>query len=251
MGIRSMSAGRLAVAAALALAGAAAAADSAEFSLIGFSRGGGHVAWEQYGVQDGSGFPWASLYVESAVSGRTALGDTLVLNIYEEGWPEDWFDEDLDLVGLLRDSLLARHGAEMERMGIVPGEEGAPLIVRLPTDLSRYESTEFVREWYAPGYSRGPRYRLELQSDSVGTEMMYRQPLVALKLVLQAAGREVVLADDGGEGAPVAYSYGVSAVHMYGDSTIAVLLSRMMPGFEGANSRWRVVAAVLPEDLRP
>lgn len=251
MGIRSVSAKWLAVLAVLAVTGAAAAADSAEFNLIGFSRSGGHVAWEQYGVQDGSGFPWASLYVESAVSGNTVLGDTLVLNIYEGGLPEDWFDQDLDLVGLLRDSLLSAHGPEMDRMGIMPGEEGVPLMVRLPTDLSRYQSTEFVREWYAPGFSRGPRYRLELRSDSVATEMMYMQPLVALKLVLQAAGREIVLAEDGGEGAPVAYGYGVGAVHMYGDSTLAVLLGKTTPGFEGPNSRWRLVAFVLPPGLRP
>ena len=241
---------RLFVPAALLAASLSGAADLAEFALVGFSRDGSHVAWEEYGVQDGSGFPWAGLVVVEAASGETVLADTLLLNLYSSGYPERW-EEELDLVGLLRDSVRTLLAPALDSLGIEEGRTGVALLTRLPTDASHYRTTEFVRQWWGPGYARGSRYMLELECDTLGREMMYNAPLVSLRLVLRAAGRELVLADDGGDGAPMAYWYRIRGVHMYGDSTLAVALSKGLPGFEGPDTRWRVVARVLPEELRP
>lgn len=55
-----------ALAAALAIGagdGPAAAADAAKRSIIGFSGDGAYFAFEEYGVQDGSGFPYSNVYV--------------------------------------------------------------------------------------------------------------------------------------------------------------------------------------------
>ncbi len=41
----------------------AAAADASDRAIIGFSKDGGHFAFEEYGVQDGSGFPYADIYI--------------------------------------------------------------------------------------------------------------------------------------------------------------------------------------------
>ena len=241
---------RLFVPAALLAASLSGAADLAEFALVGFSRDGSHVAWEEYGVQDGSGFPWASLAVVEASSGETVLADTLLLNLYSSGYSERWEDE-LDLVGLLRDSVRTLLAPALDSLGIEEGRTGVALLTRLPTDASHYRTTEFVRQWWGPGYARGPRYMLQLECDTLGREMMYNAHLVSLRLVLRAAGRELVLADDGADGAPMAYWYRIREVHMYGDSTLAVVLSKGLPGFEGPDTRWRVVARVLPEELRP
>ncbi len=241
---------RLFVLAALLAASLSMAADLAEFALVGFSRDGSHVAWEEYGVQDGSGFPWASLAVVEAESGETFLADTLILNLYSSGYPEQWEDE-LDLVGLLRDSLRTLLAPSMDSLGIEEGRRGVALLTRLPTDASHYRTTEFVRQWWGPGYARGPRYMLETRCDTLGREMMYNAPLVSLRLVLRASGEELVMADDGADGAPMAYWYRIRGVHMYGDSTLAAVLSKGLPGFEGPDTRWRVVARVLPEGLRP
>ena len=226
-------------------------ADMADFRFYGFSRDGSHLAWEQYGIQDGSGFPWASFTIQSALTGERIASDTLVLNLYSQGWPEAWQEQGLDALGMLRDSLLSTMGADLDRLEIPEGAAGVALLERLETDLSEYSTAEFVREWLGPGYSRGPRYRLTLQCDSVATEMMYMAPLVSLRILLEGAGRELVLADDGEAGAPVAYWYHVRGVRMYADSVLAVVLSKGEPGFEGPNTRWRVVAGVLPEGLRP
>ena len=49
--------------ASLALAAPAAAGDRAQFDAIGFSEDGRYFAFEEFGVQDGSGFPYSNIYV--------------------------------------------------------------------------------------------------------------------------------------------------------------------------------------------
>lgn len=44
------------------LAASALAGDRAEIALLGFSDDGRYFAFEEYGVQDGSGFPYATIY---------------------------------------------------------------------------------------------------------------------------------------------------------------------------------------------
>jgi predicted secreted protein len=40
----------------------ALAADTAALSILGFSRDQGVFAFEEYGIQDGSGFPYSNIY---------------------------------------------------------------------------------------------------------------------------------------------------------------------------------------------
>ncbi|TIL61031.1 MAG: hypothetical protein E5Y89_28055, partial [Mesorhizobium sp.] len=46
----------------LATVATAGAGDVAELEILGFSKDGGVFAFEEYGVQDGSGYPYASRY---------------------------------------------------------------------------------------------------------------------------------------------------------------------------------------------
>ncbi|MBN9059609.1 MAG: DUF2259 domain-containing protein, partial [Rhizobiales bacterium] len=42
---------------------AAMAGDFAERSILGFSPDGGRFAFEEFGIQDGSGFPYSNIFV--------------------------------------------------------------------------------------------------------------------------------------------------------------------------------------------
>jgi predicted secreted protein len=53
----------LAIIAFFALASAAAAGDYADREIIGFSPDGRFFAFEEYGMQDGSGFPYSNIYL--------------------------------------------------------------------------------------------------------------------------------------------------------------------------------------------
>jgi predicted secreted protein len=46
---------------------AALAGDTAELQILGFSRDGGFFAFEQYGIQDGSGFPYSDIFVVDVI----------------------------------------------------------------------------------------------------------------------------------------------------------------------------------------
>ncbi len=60
------------LAALLWLAPAAQAGDTADLQVLGFSRDGTTFAFEQYGIQDGSGFPYSEIFVVDVI------GDTWV-----------------------------------------------------------------------------------------------------------------------------------------------------------------------------
>ncbi len=54
------------------LAPAAQAGDTADVQLLGFSKNGDFFAFEQYGIEDGSGFPYSEIFVVDVI------GDTWV-----------------------------------------------------------------------------------------------------------------------------------------------------------------------------
>ncbi|MGE0213239.1 MAG: DUF2259 domain-containing protein [Parvibaculaceae bacterium] len=66
-------------------AGTAFAADAADRTLLGFSADGRWFAFEQYGVQDGSGFPYAELYVIDLDKDAWAAGTPVKALIQDEG----------------------------------------------------------------------------------------------------------------------------------------------------------------------
>lgn len=57
----------VAVLAWLFVAPAASAGDTADFQLLGFSKNGDFFAFEQYGFQDGSGFPYSEIFVVDVI----------------------------------------------------------------------------------------------------------------------------------------------------------------------------------------
>lgn len=58
----------------LAFIAPASAADNADSALLGFSPDGRYFAFEEYGVQDGSGFPFSSIYVIDTTSDQWVSG---------------------------------------------------------------------------------------------------------------------------------------------------------------------------------
>src|SRR5437868_5180577 len=52
----------------------ARAADNAERAVIGFSPDGRYFAFEQYGVQDGSGFPYSEIFIIDLPANRWVKG---------------------------------------------------------------------------------------------------------------------------------------------------------------------------------
>jgi predicted secreted protein len=85
-GVRKASA-RLAaslIVALLALALPAAAADRALIEMLGYSEDGAYFAFEQFGIQDGSGFPFSQIFIVDLASDKWVAGTPVEARIDDE-----------------------------------------------------------------------------------------------------------------------------------------------------------------------
>ncbi|MGI9515023.1 MAG: DUF2259 domain-containing protein [Anderseniella sp.] len=62
----------------------AVAADASDRAIIGFSMDGSHFAFEEYGVQDGSGFPYANIYIIDLKNDKWVKGSPIRVIVRDE-----------------------------------------------------------------------------------------------------------------------------------------------------------------------
>lgn len=72
-----------------AFAGGATAGDFAERDVIGFSPDGHYFAFEEYGVQDGSGFPYSNVYIIDVDADRWLPGTPVRVLLEDEQLERD------------------------------------------------------------------------------------------------------------------------------------------------------------------
>lgn len=61
-----------------------AAADASDRAIIGFSKDGSHFAFEEYGMQDGSGFPYADIYIINLKTDKWVKGSPIRVLVRDE-----------------------------------------------------------------------------------------------------------------------------------------------------------------------
>lgn len=66
------------------IASACRAGDMAEFRAIGFAPGGKYFAFEQYGTQDGSGFPYSDIFIIETASDTWVAGTPIRVELEDE-----------------------------------------------------------------------------------------------------------------------------------------------------------------------
>ncbi len=225
------------LAASLYQASPAAAGSAAAFNPLGFSEDGRYFAFEEFGVQDGSGFPFAGIYVIDLSEDRWASAPVRVT-----------LEDDAAPAGSARAQALAEAAPALEARQLT-----APAFaVALHGDgepVGDGDSLTFGR----PGYGLdGPQ---DLATLSLVTTLPSYvgpcvteyglDPPVGYRLVLSTAGGETVLHDDktvpASRGCTVAYRlYGVFAPAGWGwnGSTAVVVLSVFTHGFEGPDRRF-------------
>lgn len=68
----------------LALAAPALAGDAAQFNPLGFSLDGRYFAYEEFGVQDGSGFPYSNVFILDVTEDKWAGGSPFRVRLEDE-----------------------------------------------------------------------------------------------------------------------------------------------------------------------
>jgi predicted secreted protein len=215
------------------------AGDRALVDVIGYSENTNYFAFEEFGIQDGSGFAYSSIYVVNLDTDSWALGTPIRVRANDETTP----------LSQVRAEAQAKASENLEALDIdLPAE-----LVALAGDGVPGEDAQTLR-FGAPGYSPGAvtgDYELRLSSFATTAvapcaEWFSVDPM-GYQLVIASAGKERLIHRDEAlprsRGCPVTYRlYGVALPFNAGSVEAAVALVSVYPGgFEGPDRRFLAV----------
>lgn len=219
------------------------AGDFAEFRPIGFSTDGGVFAFEQFGVQDGSGFAYAERYYINTASDNYLPGTPVKVVIADEN-------------ATINDArAMARsQAATVESGSGATPDPGVFAAFSPPTEQGhddaflRYQSVMIV-----PGSYPGRMHSVELTQFPLPApadcEAM-DQPVAGFKLEMKEKSgvpQSIMLHADttvpSSRNCPLSYSLAGSMTHPNpdGSTTHAIIILVRSIGFEGPNGRYLVV----------
>lgn len=224
----------------LALSVPAQAGDFATRDIIGFSPDGGTFAFEEHGVQDGSGFAYSNIYVIDTASDEWLPGTPFRV-LFE--------DETADPAAVRAENAAAAR-ALLEERGIAPS--GQHVASNPVTELSADPHlVVFNPRMVLPPIDEPVTLRLEHFSlpsnrlcDSFGLSRGFA-------LTLERAGQQRVLHRDTrlpqSRVCPTSYRIGDVVTYFpdAGNPVLAVLVLMETIGFEGPDGRWLAVTAPL------
>lgn len=220
------------------------AGDYATLNVIGFSKDGRFLAFEEYGTQDGSGFPYSNIYFIDTAK-NTYAASRIAVTIEKETVVE--------INARNRAALLA--AKKIKQFGIVKGNVGKLVVSHLMTDLTfdseadKPSSVIRFAEEIGSMYHRGD-YELSLTQIPVKTKECEPFEIETTMLELKLADKEndtskflqkdTTLPSSRG----CALYYRLQDVYLYKDS-IAVFVGVFTQGFEGPDMRFMAVTGKL------
>ncbi len=215
----------------LLLAPAARAGDMAELEIVGFSPDGETFAYEQYGISDGSGFPWVEIRFVDTWDDCPAA-PPIRLEDEEEGALES-----------LRTAARTRAVPTFRKLGLMSAVDGESLFSRpVAGDLFSFQALTTARVALL-----GDPMDLQVVETPVadGNEDPFTGGGAALRLVAvePVSGVSIVLHDDDGVLPPeraAARDYSIVAVRKVAEGHVVVLAYRV-PAFEGPSLRYMAV----------
>ncbi|MGV8839227.1 MAG: DUF2259 domain-containing protein [Bauldia sp.] len=233
----------LAIAALFAFASAAAAGDYADREIIGFSPDGRFFAFEEYGMQDGSGFPYSNIYVIDTTTDTWVTGTPVRVRLENEN------------ATVAEARAQARAGAATALASRSIGEPGRillsnPLTEVVPDPLV----AEFQTFAYSPRLSETnlltvAEYPLYLKACDfgLGDTMGFELTLRTVTGEVRTLHRDTAI--PASRACPI--GYGISDVIGFdgvpgGEVTIIVILNVFQIGFEGPDRRFIAIATSIP-----
>lgn len=221
------------------LAGPALAGDRALINVIGYSDDANFFAFEEFGIQDGSGFAYSSIYIVDLANDTWVMGTPIRLQA----------DDEATTLGQIRAAVQAQAAENIVAFGIDRPAEFAALIGDGVPGADA-QALRFGTPAYSPGDVVGD-YQLALSSfpttaASPCAEWFAIDPL-GYQLTLSDGGSARVIHRDEAlprsRGCPMTYRlYGVVLPHNSSAASHAVALISVYPGgFEGPDRRFIAV----------
>ncbi|WP_170848318.1 DUF2259 domain-containing protein [Devosia sp. YR412] len=215
------------------------AGDRALLDVIGYSEDARYFAFEEFGIQDGSGFAYSSIYVVDLSSDSWVIGTPIKLVAEDEA----------ETLQQLRAKVQAQAAGQLGELGVdVPAELVALVGDGVP------ENDGQVLRFGAPGYGPGEvsgDHELLLSTFpttavSPCAEWFAVDPLGYALSITEGEGERLVHRDGNlprSRGCPTGYRlYGVALPFQAQDVADAVVLISVYPGgFEGPDRRFIAV----------
>lgn len=232
---------------AIAAPASALAGDAAEFNMLGFSADGGIFAFEEYGIQDGSGFAYANRYYIDTAKDAFVPGSPIRIQPQSEDPSVDDVRAEARKKGeaIIADAELAKH----------PGYTAAiNPVSELSADPFRIVANSSP---LYPQPSDPMEFRLEeLEGIKSGVKCEEWQEIRGFRLLkvdTHPGGVTKILHEDkqipASRGCPLGYRIG--AVQSYfpdgGPHIAVVILAVRSFGFEGPDYRWLAVSTTVGE----
>lgn len=217
---------------ALLVAGQGWSNSSTSVEFLGFSNDAAFAAWEEYGIQDGSGFPVSIITVlglrECRVAGRFET-------VLEDGCGD---------LGAARELCRAEASGLLDSLSD-GWLEGRLCVLHLPTDLSVPRDSARFHSWRpVPGYYEGDRTVILTAEAVNGTELeeywLLVPELLSVSVRDNATGTVRVIRHDTetDPGLSGMFGYGIEGIWALGDSAFAVSIQALRLGFEGPDLRY-------------
>jgi len=229
----------------------AQAGDGAALNVLGFSADGRYFAFEQYGMQDGSGFPYAEIAV---IDTQSRTGNDTPYMLFRETIEDETAEQAAvrDSIGKRAQPILAALGIHRRGMVVALDEVTRPFEALLPMEVHQTLGLQ-ADELRIVEPTRGATVALRLKqwkmsSPRCATAAPARTNAFAIELSREGGPSQEIHVDrDLPDSRNCPYVYGLVGTYLHaqqsGGSVIAVVVSYYPVGFEGPDRRFLTVTA--------
>lgn len=212
-------------------------AELAELGATGFSENGAHFAFEQYGVQDGSGFPYASITIVDVVNDSWVPGMPIAVRL----------ENDSTNANAARSAVQQKAGPIANKYGI-QSSHGVVLAHNPVSEISADpKRVRFLPFKTTTNIGDPIEVTLNEYPLPAGGDCGVHGQTFGYRLLLSQPGKVKLLHEDSripkSRGCPLAYRIDqVIAYHVAGgDMVLAIMLVMNVPGFEGPDGKYLAV----------
>lgn len=231
------------LAAMLCFAGPSSAGDEAQRNIFGFSPDGRYFAFEQYGVQDGSGFPYADIFIIDTSTDEWVGDSPFRVLLKDERAQQKW----------ARREAISKAGNWLKKLVIT--QPGRVLASNPPAELSADPHRVAVNSSTIIN-AKPERWTFTLEEKTFSDEKCAgytSTPVKGFQLSVQKSGSAAIaLHEDAAipksRGCPLRYAISDIIIHepKSGAHVFAALISVYRFGFEGPDRRFLAVTKQFP-----